>query len=74
MNDIAAEKVLEIANELNGTCLSIEEVAGRHGIADTEQLGQRIEEQGEIVRCEQCGWWDEASVMDEENVCADCRA
>lgn len=64
-------RIQEIEDELRGTCMSIEEVIDEDSGESAAEVEVLISDRCEIERCDGCGWWCEASEMDDGN-CEDC--
>lgn len=65
------ELAQKVAEDLNGSSgVYDDSVAEAHGLEDNEL--EELAEEGEIVRCEGCGWWVELSEVDDDNRCEDC--
>lgn len=64
-----SERANELADELMGTCKTLEEVMTDQELEDDDLIAE-IEDQTQ--RCETCAWWVEATEVDEEGNCTDC--
>lgn len=65
----------EIADKVEGTTMSVGEIAERFDLSeDEETIEVALEEQGHINVCPGCGWWWNDSFLDGEGYCEDCQA
>jgi hypothetical protein len=68
------EIMLEIASELQGTTRDLEDVLKEHGLDFTTIPKEMLEILDDQVKlCDQCGWWDDVSEFDDNNICENCR-
>jgi hypothetical protein len=73
MAEITVEIMREIAEELQGTCGTLDAALEVHGIDIDSVPVKLLQEIDEItIECPDCGWWCESSEMNEEGVCKDC--
>lgn len=70
-NDLSDAEKNEIAEGLNGTS-GVYDATFCEKFKITPEVLEQVLEEKEIERCESCGWWCEASEMEEGN-CEDCR-
>ncbi len=72
-------RLAELAEELRGTCKSLEDFATEEEQNDTEFL-KALDEQ--VFCCEECGWWFEIGDLSEDSkdpaiepelICRECR-
>jgi hypothetical protein len=67
------EKIIEIAEGLQGTCKSLDDVLEEHGLNIDDVSMEHHQDIAEITEvCETCGWWCEPFEM-ENSICQDCR-
>lgn len=71
---IPKEKLNEVAARLEGTCNSLdevfEEVTGVHIEDASPEALEWLDSQ--VMLCDCCGWWVEASEIDDDGNCTDC--
>ena len=70
---ISTEMMKEIAEELLGTCGTLDEKLAERGFTQDdlpETLLQDLDM--EVMLCETCNWWCEASEMTDYGVCGEC--
>ncbi len=74
MAEVTREKMSEIAEELRGTCKTLDEVLEGHGLdyncVPVEMLDTLDED---VMLCDWCGWWVESSEIDDDSVCKECK-
>lgn len=65
--------VADAIADLQGTCQSLEAVLERHGLTDTKDVCEAID-QG-VFCCDQCDWWCERceESLEHGGVCTDCQ-
>lgn len=72
---LSDDQIRELADFIEGTCRSVEEVMLLHdydpSVYDEDDIAERIEET-ETARCEQCEWWVETSELEEVDGCLIC--
>jgi hypothetical protein len=70
-------KVREVAERLVGTCKSANEILTDVFGEEVDfaefntKLLQEFDEQ--CMECEQCGWWTETALLNEECICDECQ-
>ncbi len=73
MTEPTIEMMVEIAEELNGTCLDLNKSLEDRGIEFnqlTVELLSRLDE--EVMDCQVCGWWHETHELNDDQICKDC--
>lgn len=77
-NEANLHKIKEVADRLQGTCRSLDDVLQE--VFDDENvdlIGVDIEllhELDDITQeCQGCNWWFETSELNDEQLCGDCR-
>lgn len=64
----------KLANELEGTCGSLDDALQRQGLTiDEVPTEVMLELDNLVMECGSCGWWCEASEVDEDANCRDCQ-
>ncbi len=74
MTEPTIEMMVEIAEELNGTCGDLMKSLEDRGIEFNQlsiELLSRLDE--EVMDCQTCGWWHESHELDDDQVCKDCK-
>jgi hypothetical protein len=70
---IDRKKMTEIAEELQGTCKTIDDILEAHGLDIGDLSLELAQDLDDItMMCETCGWWCEPFEM-EGDTCQDCR-
>ncbi len=73
MTEPTIEIMVEIAEDLRGTCQSLNEVLEKHGLnfdnISLELLGKLDEE---VMECQVCNWWYETHEINDDQVCNEC--
>ncbi len=73
MSEPTVEMMREIAEELQGTCGSLDDNLEKRGV-DIDlvpaELLDVIDE--EVILCETCGWWYESHEVDDDGNCNEC--
>ncbi len=76
MTEVSAttEKMSEIAEELRGTCASLDTALKNHGL-DFDSTPRRFLDMldEEVMDCQQCGWWHESHELNDDQICNDCK-
>lgn len=71
---LTVTQIAEVAEDLRGTCQSLEEVLKAHGLPGQDRLSMMslgaIDDI--VLNCEECGWWEEAELVNEDGICNDC--
>lgn len=69
-------QIEELADYLQGTCMSLEEGLGAKGLGEELSVADAQYLDSLVFLCSACGWWCEASEANEspsgEDVCDDC--
>lgn len=67
------DMIKTIAEELQGTCGTLDHKLGEYGI-NIDSVPQRILESldEEVMLCEACGWWCDPHEIDGDGNCNDC--
>lgn len=74
MTTLTLEQVKVIAEELRGTCGTLDDKLEQHGIdfncVPADMLDALDEE---VMCCDWCGWWVESSEIDDDCTCKECK-
>lgn len=76
-NPANSEKMRRVAEIIEGTCKSlddvVQEVFDDETIQFTDLDTELLRELDDITQeCAECGWWCETSDLNDEHVCSDC--
>ncbi len=73
MTEPTIAMMVEIAEDLRGTCKSLDEVLITFGLSfdgiPQELLG-RLDD--EVMECQVCGWWYETHDLNDDQICNEC--
>ncbi len=73
MTEPTIAMMVEIAEELNGTCGDLNKALESRGIEfnqlSVELLGKLDDE---VMDCQVCGWWYETHELNDDQICNDC--
>jgi hypothetical protein len=74
MSSLNKSDLIAIAERLQGTCVSIDEILNEdYGIDFTDLTTAQLEELDDrVLHCDVCGWWDDASEFNEDQICNEC--
>lgn len=65
--------MVDTANELLGTCKSLNDVLASRGLIFEELSSENCQVLDDnTVLCEGCGWWIEPEELNENQVCGQC--
>lgn len=71
MNNMKEQNTYELANNLLGTCMSLQEAMENQELIDSDIDFDVLDE--EVRVCDWCGWWHESCEIDENGSCPSCR-
>lgn len=69
-------QITDLADYLRGTCadLSVAVALCFEGRTEDDLApGDCQELDAQVLVCERCGWWEEATEFDEDGICNDCQ-
>lgn len=70
---VSVEMMKEIAEELQGTCDSLDDKLEERGVNIGSVPATLLQDLDmEVMLCSACGWWCEPCELDEEGNCNDC--
>ncbi len=65
--------MVEIAEELNGTCGDLNKSLEDRGIEFNDLSVELLSVlDNEVMDCQQCGWWHESHELNDDQICKDC--
>ncbi len=68
------EEIPEIAEDLRGTCKTLDDVLEAMGYnIDDMSTDMLASLDDEVMLCDTCGWWIEACEMEDGYECNDCK-
>lgn len=74
MGEPTVEIIREIADELGGTCRSLDTALEERGFDIGNVPSVLLEAlDAEVMLCETCGWWCDSDEIDDDGNCNDCR-
>ncbi len=73
MTEPTTEIMVEVAEDLRGTCQSLNNVLEERGI-DFDSIPIALLEtlDAEVMECQVCGWWHESCELNDDQICKDC--
>ena len=75
-NDENKAKITQVAEDLRGTCKSLDEAFQVEFGEDVDPMNASIELlrhlDDQVMLCDCCGWWVETSDINDAGVCIDC--
>ncbi len=73
MTEATTEIMLEIAEELTGTCQDLNKVLEERGIEFNNISVELLTVlDNETMDCQLCGWWCESHELNDDQICKDC--
>jgi hypothetical protein len=75
-NEANKALMMKVAEDLSGTCKSLDDVLQTHFGEDVEVtdfdilLLQELDDQ--VMECQGCNWWHETHELDDNQLCDDC--
>ncbi len=73
MTEPTTEIMLEIAEELTGTCNDLNHVLEERGIEFNDISIELLTVlDNEAMDCQLCGWWHESHELNDDQICKDC--
>lgn len=73
MPDVTTEIMLDVAEELRGTCSDLDSVLEGRGIdIDSVPSDMLSVLDDQVLLCDVCGWWCESSEVNDDSVCNEC--
>ncbi len=65
--------MVEIAEELNGTCNDLNKALEDRGIEFNRLSVELLTElDNAVMDCQVCGWWHETDELNDDQICKDC--
>lgn len=74
MPKLTIEFIKKVAEELMGTCASLDDKLNEYGIdfnCVSVEMNEALDD--EVMLCEYCGWWRDPYDLNDEGNCEDCR-
>lgn len=73
--ELNAETIIELADELEGSCSNIDDRLVDYGYSCLEEvpidLLRLLDDQ--VMICDECGWWCATHELNDDQICTDCR-
>lgn len=70
--ELTKAQVTDLAEFLLGTCGSLEYALEALGLTEDPTVADHMAIDGEVLECDECNWWVEASEVDEDGRCEQC--